>query len=496
MNQLAVRLKENKREYACMAGGMFCILLMLVPMLLLAQYSNIATDDYVILNVVKNNRQENVPLLMIALKQVNHSFFQWQGAYFAAFSMPFFPTVLQGNEGAPLTNSLLIGAYFASVVFLSRSCMFNLLNEKKWSIVLGLSAGVLFVTTQFTNASEFFYWAAGIAGYSLPMVCLLFGFGVYGYSLKATGKKKWVFGGLAGLFLILACGGILSFGVVVCMVMLPVAFFSWKSKAANTKITLMVTAMGCLGAFANLLAPGNFVRQAAEAANGNRVVLSLHRSLWYTFESFIRYTTQTYPLLMAVVVAVLLFVPVARGVKGVNFQFRWPGLVALYSMAMIFLCIFPVVYGYGNTDTPYRVSSFLVVTTSLLIIFDYVYLVGWFVKHRDVSCKNGALQFGLVVLTVALMATAVKFTPVMDWLTVNIVDNFARGTIQAHKAGVDEVVQTLESADGGVVVVRAPIEYYNLKGLGLSDSPDSWINRSVADYYGVDAVYYGEPDGE
>lgn len=189
----------------------------------------------------------------------------------------------------------------------------------------------------------------------------------------------------------------------------------------------------------------------------------------------------------------LLLAPVIWNVVGkMEYEFRLPGLVTLYSICLYATGFTSSYYGMG---TPGLSRTWVVIkfTLQLLIFVNEIYWMGWFVKKRqkkkEVQCVEHYLFYYGAVGLMILGIFALSPNKIGEFSSYGAYYYVHSGEAYNFYQEYENRIEKIENS--GAVVELEPYGWrpYFLCMGELSTDPNAEQNKSLAQWYGKEAVY-------
>lgn len=461
--------------------------LLLAPLYRIAIYSVPWYDDYGCGGFVKNflDEQRSLKSALDGMAYcVKTQWYCWQGTFSSIALMSLVP-IVWGEQyyfwGSVFILSILLVALFAFTKVLLRDVL-----GASWSSCLIIQAIVIgMVYTLIYIANHAFYWYNAAIHYVGMHSFMLLLAAAWIRLLKGTGK-------IASVFLVLwtLIGALLSSGANFVTTLqglllgLSLTALGILLKSKKTLLLLPSLAVYCYGFYKNVSAPGNAVRGAYYQGMG--AAEAVMRSFMEAFRLIPEYTR-----LITVVIMILLAPAVWAMVKEVNFKFRFPGLVLLWSVCFYATGFTPSLYAMGSPGLS-RTQNVIKITFQLLLVLNEVYWIGWIqrrMKEKDRILDKGAMWWFYPLIAAAVLCLFVTeknqagtYAPYGAYYYVHT--GLAYNFYQEYLNRVETV------KNGGPDVVVEPYSYrpWFLQTAELGETPDTEANRFMADWYGKNSI--------
>lgn len=463
--------QDKKIEYTQVVIALVLVALMIGPLLRLAAQAYPTSNDYVGIIDYMRFRSEGLSQLQSALGEMSILYGQGQGAFLSGL----LAGLIVDTDTAPVFCCLVVGGFFISVFIATKNVIRYIFGYHKLSTILWVYVGAVFLMTQFANPVESFYWFSGTVMYTLPVMSMFFGVGVALKSFRYPKPKIrfWLFIGSAAL-LFFACGGALVIGAFLCYIALGGVVSAFLRRAACRKKALVLFVVCGCSFLINILAP----------VFSGVAPLALRDGQW------VGNVLGTVPPIVVVTVLSLLLIPVAKIAKHSGYGFRHPFRCVVFSVIAVLLTMVPYALGW-HYDMPFAyretVSWFVIV----LVLFNFIYLVGWGVKKHGFAIENGFQTGIVVILAVVSLAASIGIAKDNPLVSYRIAKDYLEGTIQMSRNETEQILNTLQEAnDQNLGIENAEYRYEYLPNFVLSENPVEEPNLQVAQYYGKESVYF------
>lgn len=471
--------------------AVLAMLLLIVPLLRIALYTVPWYDDYNYGGFVKRFLDEEYSLrsaLQGADYCVRTMWYAWQGTFSSIFFMCMGPFVWDTSYYY-LGSLFLIILFSVSVYVLTGVLLRGVLKaELSYSVVLQAAAVAIAVVFIHSDRAGFYWYNSGV--HYVGMHSFLF-LTAAAWIKLLTGKGKWgsiplLIWTLVGALL----GGGANFVTALQGMLLLVSIMALGALQRNKRALLLLpsVAVYAYALYLNVSAPGNNVR--GMYFSGLDPVSSILRSF---SEGFLHIWTFTGLRMLA---AMLLILPVIWNMlKKVEFRFRYPGLVLLWSYCFYATGFTPSLYSMGHGGLG-RTLNAVKITWQILILLNEVYWLGWL--------QQKAIQKGKIARDQERKAVPIVYYLGMGALILGI---FAADPYQAHHYSTfcayyfvhsgeayefyKEYLARVETIkNGGDIVVVSPYHYTAtpICAGDLSSDPNREENGAMASWYGKQAI--------
>ena len=426
-------------------------------------------------------------VLDAAAYHVKTAYYNWQGYFSSGFLMSIMPAIWG-------TDKYVYGLWFILLVFVvGIFCIVNVLlrdvlGAGKWdTLAVQAIVGALCVLL-FRSPIEGLFWYNAAMHYTA-----MHSFGIMFIALLIkliyTRKKalKWVLMGLSlpvGFFV----GGA-NYVSVLQITLLALSVLGWGAIFRKREVCRAIPGTCALLAavIVNVTAPGNAMRMEHFTA----LSLSPAEAIWQSFVSAVTYFDD-FTGWMTLAVILLLLPIVIRIVSKSNFEFKYPGLVLLWSFCLYATGFTPTLYTMGHTLLS-RATNMAKYTFQLLLVLNVFYLVGWLYrfckekKSKEIKVKNSLCYYGLIVL---MMIGIFAAEPNKGGIYSTYCAYYFVHTGEAYNY-YQEYLQRVEicESDEADVVIRPYVFRPWLLCLGdLSSDPYREQNRCMAEYFGKNSI--------
>jgi len=479
---------KNPSQYLKWAGVVLGALMM-IPLIVhayLGGFSRYIADDYCTLGTLKN-----LGFLGSQLNWYN----QWSGRYSFTFMVNL--TQLAGPKLTPWLPALAVALWVLSVL-----CLF--LQWQRWfeaprSIILAFAPSTLVVFTTLhgsPNVYQSLYWQTGMLTYSLPLI-LLTAYMAWllfvndglpdnnrmAWAIPVSGIAAFVFGGFSETYV-----SVQTALLIVLLILSSLTLRGRKRQQLNAVLGAGV--FGSILAMAVIvLAPGTAVRRSLMLPSPD-IYLLITKSIKdvYIF-SVITLRRQPFIVLLSVTLPALvglLTFPDYRARKPVQKGdwIRWflpLYVIPIITAVMILASIMPSEYAISS----YPDGRVLIMPVYFLFLGLILWglTLGYRLRSLIETQKAGTLLAVRLIFGLAVCALGVFGIISARALTGEI------PTARQYSQEWDKRDQTLKTHSGDQ---DDPIAIPSLRHMGqlaeIDYSPDYWVNRCVAQAYGVGAV--------
>ncbi len=451
------------------------ILVVTLPTVISSAYSVYVADDFSAGGMINSG--------YTGLKYVKFYYNSWQGTYSGLFLIAWLAPVVHGGLPELRILAIIISMLtFFSFGYLINAILKNILHIKNSLARLSIAFCSIYMLTAFMSYYEIFYWFTGMAVYTIPMIALMLGLGLFISNLENKRIVKLIAISILG---IISSGGALAipgFGCYLLFVLIILDFI--KNKKINIP-SIIVFAIWVISALINAIAPGNFARHSVVDSTGvhplhaisDSIKICLGRVNWFN-ES----TNWIVVLLVAFLVALM----VSNTDK---FDIKNHFLLAIMLLFLPVITIFPVALGQGMR-TPNRVLFSLDVAIFVVAIYWFV-LFGILTARLIVSddVKNALI---ITTLLLALVSEANDSFSYDKQVFYKVSSQLLAGYYQNYYSTMVGIYDKLDNEPSGADVViyrhELPADIENFNNFYLDIEPTDWVNTDISDYYGFNSL--------
>lgn len=497
-------------RFVAVLSVVICVLL-LIPLLHMAFYAVPWYDDYNFGKFVKNflaveNNLSGV--LKGALYCTKTQWLAWQGAYSASFLNSLMPAVW-GEEYYFLGPIFLILILFLSVWMLVGVFVRDMLRAKGASCIVLQSVTAAMAVVLLHSAPDGFYWYAGgicyVGMHSFLMLLIVI------WMKLITNEKRVSAFLLVPLSIIgaILVGGA-TYVTAIQGLLVGLSAMLMGALLRNKRILLLVPSMSvyAFGFFKNVTAPGNDVRFSSLETQGLDAVSAISRSFK---EAFLH--IRDFSGVITLVILILLAPIIWQMLQKSDFNFKYPGLLLVWSFCLYATGFTPSLYALGHAGLP-RTLNAVKITYQVLLVVNEVYWLGWL--QRKLKEEDEFILFGWCCRKVQRETeTSERRIPISFYLVMGIlisgifvlepnqVENFSSyGAYYYIQSGEaynyhQEYLKRLEiikNSEDIVVVEPYHCRPWILSVGELSDNCNSGANRAIALYYNKQAVVCQEAE--
>lgn len=499
----------TRRAFCCLT--ILAFLFFIVPLLYIGRYSHGAGDDLRFpfhVHCTWLNTHNLLEVVKTAFSTVASNYESWQGTYSSIFFFAISPMAF-GEQYVHVVPYMMIGMTCFSTAVLIHAMLKRLLGLDSYACVsVTMAATVMQCAFMYTPASGLYYYNAAVhyvfmqgffhltAGFALLMferIC------------RSRGRRAgWI------LELIvctgaafMAAGGNFTTALLTAEVLLLLevaAVLLWRIRKNRCFLWITIPFLvGEAGFLANILAPGNAVRQANYTQKG--ILWTIGECFTYSFSQTVSWVN-----IYVIVILILLLPILLKAVDNVTgFSFRYPLLVAAGLYCLYASMFAPGFYalGYWPISRNQNICKMFLLISLLL---SETYFCGW-MTHRVRACKRFVPRHGKnvigwtgVLLSFTLLGTVCFFR--MDEVSKKATFvNYGAFRVIVEGEGVqywNEYLQRLSIYKDNIWsydVVYVPPYMCRPYPLWVNESTEmalddsGMIDHHVALWYGLEAIY-------
>ena len=493
-----VTWKPDRRLVAL--GSAVVLLLLLAPLLCIAIYSVPWYDDYLCGKFVKNFLDQEYNLksaLDGAFYCAKTEWYALQGTFSSLFLMAMVPMVWS-EELYFLGPMFLIVILPISVCVLVKVLVRDVLKaDRTFAVTLQCATAAIVVLFIYTPQEGFFWYNGGIHYVGMHAFLLLL---VAAWIKLLTGAGK-----VSSIFLMVwtLVGAVLVGGgnyVTVLQGLLIVLSLLALGILLRIRRTILLAPSLLIYAYAfykNVSAPGNSVR--SEVLQGGGLGMEPWPAVMQSFAAAFR-NLGRFSGWMTLAVMVLLIPIIWQAVQKLNFRYRYPGLLLLWSFCLYATGFTPSLYSLGHEGLG-RILNAVKITYQLLLIINEVYWIGWICgKHKraEKSAEKGGAPFLFYPIMGLIMLGIYFTTPDREGSYSSSAAFHYLRTGEAYNYHQEYLkrVDTIQNS-GSVVVVEPYSSRPWILSIGdLWEDPTYEANRAMARWYNKEAISCQLPDVE
>lgn len=495
--KLAVR-KPDRRLVAVGATAM--LILLLLPLLRIALYSTPWHDDYLYGKFVRDFLDRKYSLksaLDGAVSCVKTQWYAWHGSFSSIFFMSMVPMVW-AEELYFLGPVFLILILPVSVCALVKVLVRDVLKaDWAFAVTLLCITAAMAVVLIHTPQEGFFWYNSGINYVGMHAFLLLL-IAAWIKLLSGAGKVSsavlvlWTLAGAilaGGSNFVTALQGLLA---GLSLAVLGVLLRKRKTVFLAPSLLIYIFAF-----YKNVSAPGNNVYREVllDTDLGMKPLSAVAQSLTEAFRYLGSFTGW-----MTLAVMVLIAPIIWHAVRKLNFRYRYPGLLLLWSFCLYAAGFMAGLYTLGRVGMESALNV-LKITFQLLLIVNEVYWVGWICERRKQVKKSGAageapLIFYPVMGLVMLLIFAIDPGKENHYSSYTAYHYVHTGEAYNYYHEYLQRVDTIKNGGGEIVVESYLYRPWILCVGDLTEDSFCETNSEMAGWYGKESISCRLSDSE
>ena len=485
----AENLHTSDRHYLVFLA-LTVLALSLVPILLLGRYDVPASDDYSYgaeAHLAFVNTGSISEAIRAAGRQVEASYTSWQGTWSAIFIMALQPAVfnfkLYGITPMLMLTAILVG-FFSSC----RALFSDAFGEKRWfSVFVGAMVALIGIQMM-PFPAESLYWYNGSVYYTAFQGVALFSFSLI-VKLCFQGKKVKVRIVLLMILNVLLGGGNYVTALVCLIVDGAILFFLLLTKNGTWKRIIGPAVALVLSFAASILAPGNAYREYAADLFFNP--MNPVEAIVYSFRAGGSFTLRWLHL-PVIGWMVLLSAGVISRKEKLNYDFRYPWILTLFSYCLFSAMFCPSYYAMGHSG-PMRLWNINWYTWLVLVTLNTYYWAGWIKQQLSFSINfRWMIPAALVIFVLSL---PIHLFNGGGYTSTAAIGSLISGEAKAYYETAEKRLEILNNPEIRVAVLPPyPTTPYLLFTDDITEDPDYYSNQDIALFYGKERVVLGKTE--
>ncbi len=484
------RLNEKFFSWFMLAIIIICF----IPIYLYAYYTVPLADDFCMAGPSYRAWIETGSMwqvIAVAWKESVYQYMTWAGEYICMF-LQALPIGLGDYRLYFLSSWVIVSIFIFSVYYAGKVFLKDYLKASTQKSFIITSILLLYMVTFLPEVYDAFYWYTTSVSYTLSFaVKLMLVAGIFKslFVTEKVSKTKIV------LFILLAfasAGFECSFSQTSFFLVMSAFMVISFCKKRKKQLAVMYWIATTVGWGVALLAPGNMARQNSNYGGTTGVVSviweSLHRGIDGISDN----------MNIVLLLVTLLILPITyRIVKEYEGEFRLPGLLSLYSIAVYASIYAPWVFSRGiEAPSPYGGDSGYVrnvfwMTFVLLWFINIIYWTGWFTKTFRVKLREEKVErrisinvvyYGVLLLLLSFWS--VKLEHIMEYTSPRLLWHIANGNAKAYYTAMEGREELLLDNPEEVIIVPKIEMPIPTRGAGdISADETYWVNEGVKAYY-------------
>ena len=457
---------KEERFLRTAAGVLSAVLICgIIPLILISFFAHAYGDDYSYSVYVHDALSSGGSVAGAVIYTIRRYFFGWQGTFSATVLMSFSPNIISESSYF-ITSFVMLGSLCFSTAKLTHTLICRCLGKGRalWII---FSSALLIAAIQFVPSpiQSFFWWNGSVYYTFFYSVMLL-----WIDRLIAVYRTDRTHPAVCAVLLSVVLGGG-NYVTALLSSILGVCFCALCFWGRRRKLKSLLTLSALLLSFAvSALAPGNAVRQAS--ASGMDPFAAIFKSISYACIDCVQ---------MLNIPILLLFLSLAPFiwlcVRGVEFRFPFPAAFTLLTFLIFAAQNTPHFFAMSSPG-PERLRNIVFFSYLWLLLLNESYWIGWICRRFALPKVHPAV---LAVPALSFILAFLLYTPstAAGTAAAQLLDGYAA----AFDAQMDLRVEQYKSSDDPLVCSTVTARPSLLYMYDLTNDPDHWVNRAVANYY-------------
>lgn len=465
----------------------------LIPLFLIGIYNFPSSDDFsmgMAASLVWQQTHSVFATIMEAFRETGRFYMGWTGTFSTSFLMALCPAVF-GTKMYVIVSFLMIGLLsFSLWYFIQTVLVLKLHADKHLSNIISILV-LLFTIQGMPSPVEGFYWYTGAVHYIFPHSFLLLFFSILMRERQNATKRKRIMKMILLIFVGIFVGGGNYMTALLAILLFCLLIFKWVVlKEKENRVYLMPMAFAFVAFLANVLAPGNSVRQ--DVATGLDPLKAIYMSF---IESF--YFIWNYTFSLKTVCLLLLLLPfVWLLIKNTKFLFPFPIIVLILSYCLLSVVFTPCLYGVGNVDGG-RLQDTIYITYLILLVTNMIYILGWICRKMKVNDGEKPMRVsgfvsvffaGVSLLVIVVSIIYIRRDPNF-YVTSSAINSLRSGQAAKYgEEGQERLAILLDQQQRDIVLRPFTDPPYLLYYEDITEDKDDWRNIGICDFYGKDSA--------
>lgn len=474
----------------------FLFLIVSVPVFIISFYNVPCADDFTFGKMMNSwiceNGYDVIGMLKCAVQNAIDYYFCWQGRYSESFFASFMPEIFN----CYWLWTIFLYCFFALAII----NLFRTLTEEflgRYARKDGICIGMLICTAIIQNIPfpvEAFFWFDGSMAYMFHhtlyvWMCVL-AVKYYFDEERLPAIRHLI---VMCVLSILVAGGN---NVTAFVSILTFCVFIGISLLIHRKWGILAPSVFSIcGFLVSYLSPGTRIR-GGDSSNYTPIFLTIKNCFVWTIKQYL--IKWMFP---AIIILLLFLTPLLlRFVKEISlkhhFRFPFPAFIAGGAICFLSAMSSPSFYILGEPG-PGRMRNIIYVNYVIILVICYGYFLGWLnVKYGDTNMFKKMCQLSdrgtnlhRVVLICLLFVILCIGKSERPGISLEAVQELTSGqaAIYKHEANVRKEIYLDAN------VLEAEVEPYSVKPAllffdDITDDPENWKNKGLAEFYGKDSV--------
>ena len=481
---MKLALSDKKIVNAAVVILAALLLISIIPIILVSFYSRPLADDFGYSHLVYNAVQNGggfFDVLSAGFTRVKEIYLNWQGTYSAVFVFSLQPGAFS-DKTYFLTSIVMLVSLILSTLFLGNTVIKALGADQRYGLIGSLLILILDINFVIDKHQAFFWWN-GASYYTLfYSVSLVF----FSLLIKMFFTDKMITLNLcfafSALLALVIGGGNYSTALLTAVLLFIglIGVFIYKRK--RSPYYLIVFGLLIAGLAVSMLAPGNSTR--ADSVNGTSPLEAVVLSIMYAFIYIVKWTG-----LVQIAGFIIIAILALTSTKNIEFKFRNPLLVFLFSVLVFATQFTPPIYSMGYMGEGRQVNIYYF-SYYLLVSFNIIYICGWFnqrekLKNKFINSKNKILLTSLIISCCLALGGCFIYS-LNNITSVEVSKALYEGTPQQYSREYDERIDQIKSGNTVIKDVETVPGFFD--SFQIESDSKYWINVQMAEYFGVDEI--------
>lgn len=504
-------IEKMEKEFLTQKG--LCLFMVLgflwfvVPLLYIGRYNHGAGDDYWFafhVHCTWLNTHSLIEVIKTAFSKVAEFYESWQGTYSSVFFFAISPMAF-GEQYAHAVPYLMIGMTCISTVVIMYAVLNRWMGLNGYTCVSAMMAACTMQCAFMYTPASGLYWYNGAVHYVFMQgfFNLTVGFALLNFErvYHNRGRNIWKVMELAvcTAAAFMAAGGNFSTALLtaeILMLLAALAIILWKIQKRRGYLWFAIPFLvGEAGFLANILAPGNAVRQA-NFQQGS-ILGTIGKSLSYSLSQMVLWIN-----VYVIVILVLLLPMFIKAAENSRYAFRCPLLVTGIGYGLYASMFAPGFYAL-NSEPLSRNQNICKMFLLLCLVLLEAYWCGWLVHRvkvvQRIVPRHGKNVIGwTIVLFLSLLIGNISFVRLDEVSKKATFVNYGAYRLIVDGEGIqywNEYLQRLQQYKGEDKVVyvqpysNQPYPLWINSDTEMSYDDQGTISGLVALWYMKDAVY-------
>ncbi len=460
-------------------------LILLVPYLFASFCACPSADDFS--NLSRALSQKTNSFTINALFASINVYFGWQGTYTATF-LSIWGAAIYWYGGLVALRieyvfSILFFSFSVGFVLYEFMEVFDFQKPKRINYCIASTSVFIFIALYNYNVCEIFYWHTGIAAYTVPV-----SFSLLTIGLIVKENYRWRDMVLSLLLALLSAGGALDISAFVTGSVFLVAVYKAIYKKKIDILSALTFFVALVGSIINVISPGNFIRHSA-FSDEFPVLYAMTLSIKGVINANLE-MVKNGTILLIVFICLFMYNKLSQ----THFRFQNPFILGSLLFFGSIIIDFPVFLGYAGGELQLRGVFVRRVSMTLFYFLFSANLTGWIAnkikKRIDYKIKFKLIMGILVAISMFILCAPVYWDSVVPFKIWR--DMINPTEIKRFESTNNGIIGTLTNSPNEDVIIY--VDSYDdrgyLKGFGLEEDKEFWINKQMSKYFGNKSITF------